>query len=153
MYLLAEDLNFKRVTPLFRGPRRTTRDTERALAILRKLATGRSSGEAAESKGTEKPRASEPEPEPETFATWWRGMAQRLGGASTLNLVVAGLAAFLLTVLTVGLTLLAVWLRRTHAWERPALDEDETSGSGADRGSEFYEHDAPDEAAGGDDRF
>lgn len=151
MYLPAAELNFKTVTPLYNADEQQAQEREEALRRVRE-AFARSASRDATASGQ---ATAEPEPQPQTFSDWWSGVVQQVGGATTANLIVAGLAAFVLTLLTLGSIFLAVWLRRTYAWQRPAadLEDDELGRGGEERGSEFYEHDAPGESSGGENLF
>lgn len=141
MYVLAEDLNFKRVVPQYSAQEQDAARREAALRIMRKIGEQRRERREAAAAVQQQPA----EPEPVTFAEWWSGVVAQVGGVSIANLIVAGLAAAVTTFAALGSIALAVWVRRTHAWDRPLKEEIEDS---SERGSEFYEQNDPGSSSG-----
>jgi len=119
MYLLGTDLKWKVVTPVLSGDEQ--RDQEMAALMERLQAVGerRSAQRALET--TEEPEIQEAP----TFAEWWADRAERMGGATVANLVVAGFASAVLTIVIVGAIVVLTMLRREHEWARPVTPHDD----------------------------
>jgi hypothetical protein len=112
-YILAKDLNFKRLTPLYSPEERETKAHEAALARIREIGERR----RAERLAAAPPPPPEPRA-PQTFGEWWAMTAERMGGAQSASLVASGVAATVATALTISSILLIVALRREHTWDR-----------------------------------
>lgn len=117
-YILAKDLNFKRVTPQYSADEQEAQRLESTMKLIEEMGAQRRAARLA--------AAPPPEPEertPETFSEWWAMTADRIGGAQSATIVVSAVAAVLGTALTIGSMFLVTTLRREHTWDRPAMQD------------------------------
>lgn len=118
MYLLGTDLRWKVITAVYSADEQHDQQLEALMQVMRESAKAR----RAASDALE---AEEVVPETPTFAEWWAGRAERMGGANVANLVVAGLASVILTVSIIGSIIALSLLRREHEWSRPVTHDDD----------------------------
>ncbi len=119
MYLLGTDLRWKIITAVYSDDEQRDQRIEAMMKIMRDSTAAkraqREAMEAVEEEVTEAP----------TFSEWWADRAERMGGATVANFVVAGLASVILTVSILGSIVALTLLRREHEWSRPAASYDE----------------------------
>ena len=135
MYLKAQDLNWKDVQPVPSAESRAAMSQEEKLARM------------AEAFGVDlraKRPTPEPEPEPEPPAASRMAAAMRdaIRNVSSHGIASAALAAGVTTTGIVLVISLLVWLRGTRRWDKSTLYEE----IGAQRGEEFYEDTASNDA-------
>lgn len=121
MFLLGADLRWKVVTPVYSADERNRQQS----AVWRE-GIKRSFVERREREALEEALETEVQEAP-TFAEWWADRADRMGGANVANLVVAGVASAVLTVVVLGAILLMTVLRREHEWSKPIGPRDDAA--------------------------
>jgi hypothetical protein len=113
-YILAKDLNFKRVLPARLGQQT---DEERKQAILAELMA------MAEERRQQRLAATPaPPPEPRTpqnWNEWWAMTASRVGGATMATVLASAAAAAIGTAVTIAAIVAIISFRREHTWDRP----------------------------------
>jgi len=136
MYLPAEDLNWKTVTPIYTRAEREARRAEQSRVDVEKLLREVFGNRVARNP---EPAPPPPPPEPSGFQAEWRDFVQSLGDTRTANLLVSGGAALILTLLVMGAFAALSYLQKGHGWETlPDPSEHRSSDSG-----EFYDYEPP----------
>ena len=113
MYLNGIDLRWKVLTPMYSPAERAIEQREMFKRLIKDKGLLRRPPPVKE--------APPPEPEPQEFAQWWASTAESLGGASTANVIVSGVAAGITTLLTLGAIGLLSLFRGQSTWARPMM--------------------------------
>jgi hypothetical protein len=113
-FILAEDLNFKRVAPIYSASEARERNRDAVLEMLRQTAIERRERQLAQA-----PPEPPVERQPESFGEWWAMTADRIGGARAATVTVSVVAAAIATAVTLGSIFLVISLRREMTWDRP----------------------------------
>lgn len=119
MFLLGTDLRWKVVSAVYSDDEKKNQQAAIWLEAMRKGTAERRAQQALEEAETAEMQ------ETPTFAEWWADRAERMGGANAANLVVAGVASAVLTVVILGAIVLLTMLRREHEWSRPVTPRDD----------------------------